>query len=581
MSQTVSTLAVDVIANTGGLTDGLALTKKEIREAAKIAEAATDPFSRLAAEQEKLARFARGGQLNAAQFATAMAQAEERFFPTLQEAKPKIFDAELVKTSRDFIKPINFDAMKSAKVGELAKDVTDMNKAFGLMPMSIDPGTVAMRAMTIGSVALAGAVTAVGTTVVNRMAEIDALGDAAARLGMSASSLSEIRGAAFLGDIDAATVDTMIQKMLVSVGEQKEVFGELGLDVEKLRQQSPAAMFDEIAASINAIPDKAGQMAVIAEVFGRGGAEGAALVERFGELSQAMRESGAVVSDDLASGIGETDDAMKRLTLSAEAFANTLAGISAGPIGTLLDGLTAAAKVGAFEQAAGTAVGFATGSAVLGGMASQGLLDATDANRKAAEADRVKGSNDAIDAALQHEVEATQVTADQVAKIRSQNFRKLIEDDAAFERDLQQARVRDAIRAIDEEERARKKANADAWDARMKEVDDGQKLIDSLKTPQEQTKDRLLADLDALRKSGLDNPETRDRLMRRAAGELARGETGGFGAPGADKGTRAAREAIIGSQQQEEQTSLMRRMVAELEKLVAKDELEVTEISGP
>jgi len=661
MSQTISTLAVDVIAKTGGLTDGLELTKRELREAAKVAEQATDSTTRLANEREKLMRFAKAGALDEKQLAEAMRQAAERFKSpeqaaaeearlaaikarehaelsmlariksareadardaariaesqldymqkleretakirrlgaaghlTTDQVRGGIRDAErrfiptadLVEQAKkpvlaDFLQK-GFHPSQIAKVRDLTKDVTDMNKAFGVLPFSIDPATTAMRGMAVGSAALAGAVAAIGVTVVSRIKEIDNLGDAAARLGMSASALSEIRGAGFLGDIEAATVDTMIQKMLVAVGKEKEVFAELGLDVERLRQQSPAAMFEEIAGAINAIPDEAGQMAAIAEVFGRGGPEGAALVARFQELSQAIRESGAVVSDDLAAGIGATDDAMKRLSLSAEAFANTLAGISAGPLTEVLDAATSLAQSGAFEQGAGTIVGFLTGNSALGGQVSRSLLDEANANRNAAEQDRLKDSNDAIDAALEHELEGHKVTAEQIARVRRDNLRNLIEEDARFERELQQARVRDAIRAIDEEERARKKAAADAWDDRMKEVEDGQKLIDSLKTPAEATKDRLLSDLDALRKSGLDSPETRDRLFRRAAGELARQEQGGFGAPGADKGTRAAREAIIGAQHQAEQTDLLRRIEDRLRALVEKDEIEITEITA-
>lgn len=539
MSQTISTLKVAVVADTSGVTDGLELTKKEIREANRVIDSLRSPSQVLADKEAKLNRLASGaGGLNQSQLAAALAKERDEF-------------------------------AKSASV-------------MGQFESALSPVNIATAAAAAGVASLTAAAYGLGNAVANRISEIDALGDAAAKLGMSASSLSEIRGAAFLGDVDAGTVDAMLQKMLVAVGKEKEVFGELNLDVAKLKQQSPAAMFEEIATAISAIPDKAGQMAAIADVFGKSGPEGAALVERFRELSQTMRESGAGVSDDLAARVGGADDAFKRISLSAEAFKNTLAGLSAAPLTAVIDAANSAASnhwLGSL--ATGGSIGAVTMNPVAGFMAGKAVFDEAAKNRRDAEADRAKDSNDAVDAALQHEIEATKVTADEVAKIRSQNFRKLIEDDAAFERDLQQARVRDAIRAIDEEERARKKANADAWDARMKEVDDGQKLIDSLKTPQEQTKDRLLADLDALRKSGLDNPETRDRLMRRAAGELARAETGGFGAPGADKGTRAAREAIIGSQQQEEQTSLMRRMVAELEKLVAKDELEVTEISGP
>lgn len=538
MSQTISTLAVDVVANTSGLTDGLELTKREIKEAQRVIDSLRSPSQVLADKEAKLNRLASGsGGLNQSQLAAALAKERDEF----------------------------------------ARSTSIM----GQFESALSPVNIATAAAAAGVASLTAAAYGLGNAVADRISEIDALGDAAARLGMSASSLSEIRGAGFLGDIEAATVDMMMQKMLVAVGKEKEVFAELGLDVEKLRQQSPAAMFEEIAAAINVIPDKAGRMSAIAEVFGKGGPEGAALVERFRELSQAMRDSGAIVSNDLAERVGGADDAMKRLSLSTEAFKNTLAGLSAAPLTAVVDAANAAASnqwLGSFLT--GTTVSAATLNPIAGFMAGKATFDEAAKNRRDAEADRVKNSNDAVDAALQHEIEATQVTADQVAKIRSQNFRKLIEDDARFERELQQARVRDAIRAIDEEERARKKANADAWDARMKEVEDGQKLIDSLKTPQEQTKDRLLADLDALRKSGLDNPETRDRLMRRAAGELARTEQGGFGAPGADKGTRAAREAIIGAQHQAEQSALMRRMVASLEALVAKDEIEVTEISG-
>lgn len=534
MSQTVSTLAVDVIANTSGLTDGLELTKREIKEAQRVIDSLRSPSQVLADKEAKLNRLASGsGGLNQSQLAAALAKERDEF----------------------------------------ARSTSIM----GQFDSALSPVNIATAAAAAGVASLTAAAYGLGNAVADRISEIDALGDAAAKLGMSASSLSEIRGAAFLGDVDAGTVDAMIQKMLVAVGKEKEVFAALNLDVVKLRQQSPAAMFEEIAGAINAIPDKAGQMAAMTEVFGKGGPEGAALVERFRELSQAMRDSGAVVSNDLAERVGGADDAMKRLSLSTEAFKNTLAGLSAAPLTAVVDAANAAASnqwIGSFLT--GTTISAATLNPIAGFMAGKATFDEAAKNRRDAEADRVKNSNDAIDAALEHEKEATR----DAAKEKKELARMIRDDEARADADARMARIAAAKELADRERELRAERTA-AWDKKMKEVDDGQRLLDSLKTPAETTKDRLLSDLDALRKSGLDNPETRDRLMRRAAGELARTEQGGFGAPGADKGTRAAREAIIGAQHQAEQSALMRRMVASLEALVAKDEIEVTEISGP
>lgn len=533
MSQTISTLKVAAVMDTQGITDGLELTKKEIREANRVIDSLRSPSQVLADKEDRLRHLSRGvGGLNESQLTAALAK--ER--------------------------------------AEFARSTSVM----GQFESSLAPINIATAAAAAGIASLTAAAYGLGNAVVSRIGEIDELGDAASRLGMSASSLSEIRGAGFLGDVESSTVDTMIQKMLVAVGKEKKVFAELSLDVDKLRQQSPAAMFEEIANAIGKIPDKAGQMAAIADVFGKGGPEGAALVERFSELSQMMRESGAVVSNDLADRVGSADDAMKRLSLSTETFVNTLAGLTATPLTAVVDAANEAASNPLLSAIlTGTTVGTATLNPAIGFLAGKSVFDESEKNRKDAERDRFKDSTDAIDAAMEREKEA----ARDVAKEKKELARMIRDDEARADADARMARLA-AAKELAERERELRTERTSAWDKAMKEVEDGTKLLDSLKTPAEQTKDRLLSDMDALRKSGLDSPEARDRLLRRAAGEMARQEQGGFGAPGADKGTRAAREAIIGAQHQAEQTSLMRRMVSELEKLVAKDELEVTEISG-
>jgi hypothetical protein len=79
----------------------------------------------------------------------------------------------------------------------------------------------------------------------------------------------------------------------------------------------------------------------------------------------------------------------------------------------------------------------------------------------------------------------------------------------------------------------------------------------------------------------MSTPERRDALIRRAAGELAKSEGGGgFGAPGADKGTRAAREAVLSAQHQAEQVHILKRIETRLRDMLGRPTLVVEEIDA-
>ena len=567
MSQTVAALNFKIVADAGDFVDGVALTKKELREAAKIADQTSGAFSKLAAERAKLDRLVAGGALSGSSADLHMS----RFSESLG----------LKKVDGAF------------RVG-LEKDIGDLTKATNNIPFAFDPATAAIAAFT-------AVVGTAGVTVHERIKALDDLGDAAERLGVSASSLSLMRNAAFLGDVDPAMADTMLQKLLVNVGKGADVFEDIGLDVEKLRELSPMEIFSATADAISKLPNKAEQFSAMAEAMGKSSPEAAKLVERFSEMREIALKSGALVPDDLVAKAGSLDDSFKRIALNAEGWGNALVATVEPSIAQIANTIDAAGQDGGrFQNAFKRVMRKVPGGAfILGSMFGEAVNDKRSGIIDAARADI--GERADIDAAIQagdiagdraknedkvamaidrqHEAmsKVLQDMRDELQLLEATNAEREAFRMARMggDADAQQeaADLRDQLDMAKSEQQRQRKQQSDELAAQVDKAERAASLRESIKSPLAKSEDfaRGLFGL------GLGDGEIEKLLMKEARGLV--GDGGLRGPPAADKGTAAAREAVLGAQAQQEQSKLQREMAKHLRKLAERKPAELLVVS--
>jgi len=527
----IGALAAKITLDTTEFTEGLVLSKREMAQARQIQDELSGSVGKYRQALAGLNKLRAGGALNDREHSHAVSKLRQEYVSTL---------------------PI---------VGRFS----------GMM----DPLSGGLAAASAGFAVLTAAVTAAGAIVANRIDAIDQLADSAERLGISASSLSRLRGAAFLGDVDPQTIDAALQKMLVNLGKGDEAFAKLNLNVDQLRQMDAAQVFAAIAGEIAKLPSKAERLAMISEIFGKGNVEMIGMIERFGDLDAAARESGAVVSDSLAAEVGRADEALKQMQLAGEGLANVLTQKIAPAVVVVANALTELAKntdmakeaaafvatmwlpPGASDLAKQGLAGLGDGPGKIGrnptaaGGAS-GLLGAMLADKDLEQrADRIgsalgqlreqaamlgmdKGEQAAFRIA---ELGGTQAQQQEAAWLASQiaGHGKLLE--------LEKQRAEERRRRFAENER------------------EAQAVLRELESPRAKAEREFREKVGALDAAGMLTPERFAMLARAGAGNFVRGlGEAPFGAPTAVKGSAAARTAIEQARNANKQTELMEKM---------------------
>jgi hypothetical protein len=570
MATTISTLKFMITADAGGLVEGVALTKKELREASKIAEQSQSPFQQYGDKLDRLKMLHAGGGLDAAQYRQALNGVHQ----------------------------------------EMLSGIPVIGRFAGLLT----PGgaiTAGLAAGAAGFLALSGAVAAAGAVVSSRINAIDDLGDAAERLGVSASSLSTIRTAAFLGDVDPAAADGAIKKMLVNVGKGSKAIEELGLSSERLKGMSTAKMFDEIAVAIAKLPNKSDQFAAMTEIFGKSGPEISSLVNKFAELQESALASGAVVSDELAAQVAEADDAMKKASLTAEGWANTLTAVVVPAVTATIEAMDALANN---REQAGKAVGGVLG--ILGGivagpsgvmtgnlygrLGTDAAMDLRDEQIAAARASKEKADAERDLAAANDDVAESTGKALDAERRHAEALGKTLQ---AMRDELQTMAMTRAERAAFNMARAggdtahqeeaeflqdeldfakqKKKVEDDAFRNNIKnqeqELQRSAQIKESLKTDKERAADAM-REAGGMRARGLLTDADVNAIARREAAGLTRGLESQAGVGFAEKGSAAARQAVIESKQVSRQVELLEQIAESLRKAATAEPIVIKEI---
>lgn len=521
--QTVSTLKFMITADAGGLVDGVALAKNEIREARKYADAAKP----------------RGQELSERASLLANAFAQNKL------------------TTEEY----------AAATGKLRQEMLAGVPVVGEFLASMTPVTLATSAAATAVTVLGGAVAFTAAVVAERTSALDDLGDAAQRLGLSASALSQLRGAAFLGDVDPALTDSIVQKMLVNIGKESDAFVRLGLDAKQLAQLDPASAIRDVARAINELPTKADRMSAMAEIFGKTGPEAANLIENFDRLSREAMQSGAVASQEIVDAAGEIDDKWKSIKLSTEGWANVLFGVSAGPLKTMATGLDELLKRPA--RAVDNFLGY---NSMLSFLALEPIEQARNEQARRASIDAVARNG----LSLSEELGAAAEEFDKKAMERENAwFMDRIKAESDWERELTAAAHRDAMRFVDEEIRAEQELSRLRVADAIRDIDNAERIKRAMMTPQELAQERV-DEAKRLRDSGLLSDAEYVKESERAAASMRQGQ---FGAPSAEKGSAAAREASIMAGKQDEQLRVQREMARHLRRMADKKAVEFELVS--
>lgn len=172
------------------------------------------------------------------------------------------------------------------------------------------------------------------------MAVGSAFDDMAQRTGISVEDLSALSHAAQMSDTSMESLQSALVKMTKFIegaasgsGEASAALGKLGLSASQLKSMGPEEQFKTIADALNAIPDP-GQRAVTAmEVFGKGAADIAILLnqgsEGIAQFTDEAQRTGKVMTAETAAAAAETADAfdgmLKSVQMLAVSFGKELA----------------------------------------------------------------------------------------------------------------------------------------------------------------------------------------------------------------------------------------------------------------
>jgi hypothetical protein len=149
---------------------------------------------------------------------------------------------------------------------------------------------------------------------------------------LSGESASSLAYAAKLADVELDGLGTSLQKMQIFISKANsgleanvDTLDALGISITKLRDLKADQQFELIAEQVSKLRSEEDQTRAVTEIFGKSGAQ---LLPMFQQGAAGIREAreeaeklGLIYSDDQLANLADADDAIKRLSTSAEHFA--------------------------------------------------------------------------------------------------------------------------------------------------------------------------------------------------------------------------------------------------------------------
>lgn len=392
-------------------------------------------------------------------------------------------------------------------------------------------GGAALGVAAIGAAAVAAGAK-VGQFLVSQLSQAvehaSELTDTAAKLGVSLKALQEIRFVGGRLGVEAGSLGNGIKILERNLGQGKisKELASIGLSAEELKAMAPEDAFMAIADSLRLVENDAKFAGLAAKIFGRGGQEltpiirlGSEAIKQMGEEAKLM---GAIIEDD-------TIDQLDTL------------GDRATDLKAAMDGLRAAASTGVVGMVAKGALDVAT-EIVSGGSAE---TDTYNFEQRLARAKETRQKQAAKDVEL----------ADKVAEAQAA---------AAEEEEAWIADMEDHLTALDDLSASLDVYN-DGLRERNKLLDEGKKIFDLTRTPQEKFDSEVARLKQIVAAGGLDADAGVRRI--RQLGEELRKSMPEIMAPSFSAGGTFNPFAVGGLSDNDELTKTAKEQLKELKKL--------------
>ena len=285
MAKTIHTLAYMVIADTRQFTQGMVLTKNELKATKEIMEATTSPIKKFGGEFSALNTLLSKGAISHGQY------------------------------NHSFNQLVAGHTAGIPVIGRFTSILALGN------PLLI-AGTVAATGFAAAMGTVAGAAVYAGMQIKNQIKEIDDLLASSAKLGISATSFLTLGHAAGLADIEIGTLESGITSMLSAIskgagGSAKlvKVFELMGLDSKSLKEMSVEEQLTKITGALSRMGNQADKTRAAGAIFGS--ADFLRLnVEQIQHAAEMVDKLGGGISDLDIANFNRLDDAAKDMNLA-------------------------------------------------------------------------------------------------------------------------------------------------------------------------------------------------------------------------------------------------------------------------
>jgi hypothetical protein len=219
----------------------------------------------------------------------------------------------------------------AAKSGGTGGSLTD----FASSRMGANLGAAGGLPMSAGLAIGGGAAIGLAVALKGVANEYDNINDKARQLGVSVEWMQKMDFAAGLSGTSIERVTMSMGNFAAIVndaangsGQAQDKLKALNLSFDDLEGKSISEQFDMVKNAINGISDAGTRIAILKDIFGRGGIEMGPLLADFDELAQKAQDSGAIVSQDLVESMAQFNDTVDATGKTLMGWAGNLAGMT-------------------------------------------------------------------------------------------------------------------------------------------------------------------------------------------------------------------------------------------------------------
>jgi hypothetical protein len=195
----------------------------------------------------------------------------------------------------------------------------------------------------LGMLGLSAGISGVAFATKKLIDDLDNLGKTARNLDLRPEDLQKMEFAMRRSGGSAKDVTTGMRRMVRQVNDlkrglstAKDVFGELGLELDDLKGKKTHELFKLIATALTGVEDNVQKAAIAQEVFGRGGIKLIEMAANYENLADEAEKLGIIISDKNVKAAEKFNDEMEnsgkiiRASLVESGFVKWLSDIAVG-----------------------------------------------------------------------------------------------------------------------------------------------------------------------------------------------------------------------------------------------------------